>query len=69
MGFFILFGVILMVISLVVRFNMPFKVNENATCLENEKRTVRENKINFYVFLGLGVIFIITGIILGVLGI
>ena len=67
MGFFILFGLILIIISVVVKFNVSFTVKENSQCPENDKKLARENKINFYLFLGFGIAFIITGIILGIL--
>jgi hypothetical protein len=67
MEFLIVFGLILIIIAMVVKFTTSFKVNENSTCPSNDAKLAKENKINFYVFLVLGIILVITGIILSVI--
>jgi hypothetical protein len=64
MEFLIVFGLILIIIAMVVRFTTSFKVNENSTCPSNDAKLAKENKINFYVFLIGGIILILIGIIL-----
>lgn len=66
MEFLIVFGLILTIIATVVRFTTSFKVNENSTCPSNDAKLAKENKINFYIFLVLGIILVITGIILSI---
>lgn len=67
MGFLIVFGLIVLIISVVVRFTSKFEVNPNSECIDNEKKVVKSNKINFYIFLGIGSISLITGIILSMI--
>lgn len=64
MGFLIVFGLILIIIAMVVKFTTNFKVNENSTCPSNDAKLAKENKINFYIFLVLGIILVIIGTIL-----
>lgn len=67
MEFLIVFGLILIIIAMVVKFTTSFKANENSTCPSNDAKLAKENKINFYVFLVLGIILVITGIILSII--
>ena len=64
MGFFIILGLIMVVIAIVVKFNTSFVVKENSKCPQNDTKLAKENKINFYIFLIGGIILMITGIIL-----
>ena len=67
MEFLIVFGLILTIIAVVAKFTAIFKVNKNSECPSNDARSVKENKINFYIFLVLGIILVITGIILSII--
>lgn len=51
MGFFIILGLIMVVIAIVVKFNTSFTVKENSTCPQNDAKLAKENKINFLIFL------------------
>ena len=62
MGFFIILGLILIGISVYVRFNAKWTL-ENSQCPENDKKEIKGNKINFYIFLILGIVFMVGGII------
>ena len=62
MAFFIVLGLILIGISLYVRFNGKWTL-ENSKCPKNDKKEIKENKINFYIFLILGVVLTVGGII------
>lgn len=64
MEFLIVFGTVILIISMVVRLTVKFEVNPNSTCISNEIKQVKSNKINFYIFLGLGSICLLIGIIL-----
>lgn len=67
MEFLIAFGLILIIIAMVVKFTTSFKVGENSICPSNDAKLAKENKINFYIFLILGIILLIVGIILSII--
>ena len=67
MGFFIILGLIMVVIAIVVKFNTSFTVKENSTCPQNDAKLAKENKINFLVFLIGGIILILVGIVLSII--
>ena len=62
MPFFIVLGLILIGISVCVRFTGKWTM-ENSQCPENDKKEIKGNKINFYIFLILGIVFMVGGII------
>lgn len=64
MEFLIVFGLIMVIIAIVIKFNTSFKVKENSTCPSNDAKLAKENKVNFYIFLIGGVTLILIGIIL-----
>lgn len=67
MGFFIILGLIMVVIAIVVKFNTSFTVKENSTCPQNDAKLAKENKINFLVFLIGGIILVLVGIVLSII--
>lgn len=64
MGFFIILGLIMVVIAIVVKFNTSFTVKESSTCPQNDAKLAKENKINFLIFLIGGITLVLFGIIL-----
>lgn len=67
MGFFIILGLIMVVIAIVVKFNTSFTVKENSTCPQNDAKLAKENKINFLIFLIGGIILVLVGIVLSII--
>lgn len=67
MGFFIILGLIMVVIAIVVKFNTSFTVKENSTCPQNDAKLAKENKINFLIFLIGGITLILVGIVLSII--
>jgi Na+/melibiose symporter-like transporter len=67
MGFFIILGLIMVVIAIVVKFNTSFTVKENSTCPQNDAKLAKENKINFLIFLIGGITLVLVGIVLSII--
>lgn len=67
MGFFIILGLIMVVIAIVVKFNTSFTVKENSTCPQNDAKLAKENKINFLIFLIGGIALVLVGIVLSII--
>ena len=62
MGLTIL-GIIFIIIASVARFTTLWKVDENSKCISNDSKLVKENKINFYIILLIGIILVIAGVL------
>lgn len=60
----LVFGIIFIVIAIVARFTTLWNKKETSQCVENDNKIIKENKVNFYVILSIGIILTIIGICL-----
>ena len=63
----IIFGLIFVVIAVISKFTTLQKLNDNSQCIKNDTKYIKENKMNFYIILSIGILMIISGIILEIL--